>query len=131
MMLDHVVNRGAGRRTGEGIAPECRAVNANSGRHAFPAKNRSHRHTTGNAFGKTHHVRREIKVLAGKELAGAAEPRLDLINDQQCTPFAAKTSCRLKVFLLRGTHTSLALDHFQDHGTSAVIARGFQFLNIV
>ncbi len=130
-MLDHIVDGGAGRRTGQGIASERSAVNANSGRHAISAKNRSHRHTTRNAFSKTHHVRCEIKVLTGKEPAGAAETCLHLINDQQRAPFGTKASRRVEILCLRWTDTSFPLNDFEEDSAGVVINGCVQFLNIV
>ena len=73
------------------------------------------------SFGKTHDIRLQTKVLEAKPSARTAKSGLDLVDDQQCTPFTAETLGPFQK-LRRFTHVdaAFALDHFHHNRADLV-----------
>ncbi len=72
-------------RAGQRVAAEGRAVLAGfqGAEHRLVRKHGRHRiETSGQCLAEQRHVRLDAVVLLGEQLAGAAEPGLDLVQDQ-------------------------------------------------
>ncbi len=63
-----------------------------------------------------HDVRAHVVVLAGQHLAGAAQPDLDLVGDQQDLLAAAERLGELEVAVRRHVDAVLALDRLDQKG---------------
>ena len=83
--LDQHAQRRARHRAGERVAAEGRAVLAGlqDAEHLVVRKHGRHRiEAAGQRLAEQRHVGLDALVLLGEQLAGAAEPGLDLVEDQ-------------------------------------------------
>ena len=66
------------------------------------------------------HVRAHAFVVAGEQLAGAADAGLDLVGDEQHVVRVAQVEAFLEVALVRDIDAGFALDGLHDHGADLV-----------
>ena len=79
--LDRIDN-GDSRSTGERVAAECRSVHSGMEgfRGLFGAEHRAHGHSACDGFGERRDIRKDVVVLVGEPLAGAADTALDFVE---------------------------------------------------
>ena len=65
-------------------------------------------------------VSRHVLVLAGERAAGASEPGLDLVGDEQHPMLAGQLAYPGQVARRRDPYAGLALDRLQQHGDDVV-----------
>ena len=80
---------------------------------------RAERNAAAEPFGEHHDVRRDARVLESEELAGAADPGLDLVEDQQDAVLGRQSAQAAQELVRRDEHAGLALDRLQHHGDGA------------
>src|SRR5690606_14694760 len=76
-------------------------------------------------------IGRNTIVLMGKQLAGATDSGLYLIEDQQCLMLITKTACRLKISLLCWQNSAFTLNRLQNYRAGFIANCSFQRCNII
>ena len=91
VLVDEHVHRGQRRGAGDGVAAVGAAQPARvHGVHELgAADDRGQRHAVGQALGHGDEVGPDALVVEGEQVAGAAEPGLDLVGDEQHAVLAA------------------------------------------
>ena len=124
-MVDQPGHHGTGHRTAKGVAA-VRAAMIPSGharRDGIAYREGCKREAAGNAFAHGQNVRLHTCSVHGKEAAGAAEPGLHFIRNEQGTVFLAQLRHRLQIARGSHTHPALALNGFQNDGRDIVSKR--------
>ena len=124
------VERGTGR---ERLAAEGGGVVAGleRGRDVFASPTRTDRDAVAERLRHRDDVGpHAIGVLEPEPLAGAAEPGLHLVDDQQRLALVAQRAHRREVAVGRGDHAALALDRFEHHRADALVHRGRERVDV-
>ncbi len=115
VQLDHVEHC-RGRRAGERVAPERRAVIAGfEDVRSRIGQARADGQPAAQSLGERHHVRRRPRVLMCEPPAGAAEPCLYLVEDEQQVLFVAPFAHALQVAGRRWDDADLAHHGLEHH----------------
>src|SRR5579864_7199907 len=83
--------------------------------HTWSQTNRTHRYTAGQRLCETKDIRLQVIVVACEEASRTPKTRLHLINNQQCSSFAAQRCKTMHILLRSDMHSSFALHQFNDH----------------
>src|SRR5947209_7054732 len=120
LFVDNDAERGAGDGARQRVTAEGAAVIAGTedAQDLSRAEYRRHRVVpAGQRLTEDQYVRRDALVHIGKQLAGAAEPGLNLIEDEQDVVFAADLRDVAEIACWRHDDASFALDGFHQEGT--------------
>ena len=102
--------------------------------HAEDRLVRDHRRQRHDAAGKRlaedEDIGANALVLARERRAGASEPRLDLVGDQQHVALRAEFARPAQVAVRRDDDAGLALDRLDEEGHGVVVERGLERLRV-
>jgi hypothetical protein len=96
----------------------------NGGRDPLTQEHGSHREPARERLGEREQIGLDSGLLVRPERAGAAEPHLHLVEDQQRVRGVARLPQRGEEVRRYREYTPLALDRLDDHGRRAVGANG-------
>ena len=83
------------------------------------------------SLGSGHQVGLHAVVLVRKQLAGSADARLHLVDDQQDVVFLAEGGNRLHILLVEDVHAALALHDLQHNGAGFFVDIVFEVVEVV
>ncbi len=105
------------------VTAECAAVQAGGEqvRGSTDGQTGSDRQTAAEALGQRHHIGGDAVVLVGEERAGAADPGLHLVEDQQRAVPGGEFAGRDQVTGRRDDDTALPHDRLQEHRSGVIV----------
>jgi hypothetical protein len=85
--------------------------------HRARESDRSHRQAAGDRLRDTEDVGNDLVLLEREHRPGPAEPRLDLVEDEQHAALAAQSRGRIDELACRGPHAAFALHELDDESS--------------
>src|SRR5579859_7339628 len=121
--------------TGQRIAPKSAAMHTFGYASAFdntlPQPHSSHWDTTRQRFSKTKDIRLDAVLFTREKRTSAPKPRLNLVNNQQCTAFPTQTRHTLNILITSDMYATLTLHQFENDSSRILINRIFSGSQIV
>ena len=117
----HVEDREArGARDGVAAVRPAEAAGVGCVHHLGACDDAGERKPRGEALGDGDEVRLDARVLHREELAGAAEPALDLVDDEEDPVLLGQRAEAVHEVGRGGDEAALAEDRLDDHGGDAL-----------
>jgi len=94
-------------------------------------ENGAERKASGERLGDQNNVRLRGKFLIGEEAAGAAEPALNFIGDQESAVLGGKRASTIPEYFADGIDSPFALDCFKKDGAYGVVEFRLEISDVV
>ena len=107
------------------------AVHAYGWRNAIARQHGTDGHAAAKRLCKTQNIGTDSEVFTGKHKTGAAQTRLDFIDDEQNVSLRAERLYRTHIFGVRWANTTLALNRFQDDRRGCFPHRAAQSVDVI